>query len=437
MPEPAAAYGELLTILFCLLVLALVSMAEAAMLSMSRVRLRSLIEAGNPRARLVDRLTKERHSLLISLVITINASLLVISAFSTDLSLRFAGEEWVPLLSLGMVAIILALFEVAPKALGLRQAEKVALFFARPLAALIWLLSPLIWILTRMGHAILRALVVPIVGGEIRPTFPPLTDEEIKQLLAMGEQEGELEAEEREMLHSAIEFTDKVAREVMIPRPDMVCVAETASVSEVVEAGVRSGFSRLPVYRGDLDHIEGILYMRDLLPRLIQSSQETPVSALMRPPYFVPESKKIDELLRDMQGRRIHMAIIIDEYGGVSGLVTIEDLLEEIVGEIRDEYDIAEEEPLRMLDEKTAIALARASPDDVAERFGVALPEGEFDTLGGFLLDQLGRLPEAGDEIEYGPLLFKIEEIAEQRIERIRIIRRQEEKPADEDEGQG
>jgi CBS domain containing-hemolysin-like protein len=193
-----------------------------------------------------------------------------------------------------------------------------------------------------------------------------------------------------------------------------------------VELGGRSGFSRLPVYRGDVDHIVGILYVRDLLSRLLEKSPETPVSAVMRPPYFVPESKKIDELLRDMQGRRLHLAVVIDEYGDVAGLVTIEDVLEEIVGEIRDEYDVAEEEPLRMLDEHTAIALARISPDEVAEKFEVSLPEGDYDSLGGFIISELGRLPEVGATVEYGPLVFRVESLKKQRLDKIRITCRPE-----------
>jgi len=424
MVEPSAIYREFFIIVFCLLVLALVSVAEAALVSVNKVRLRALAEAGNPHARLLDRLTDDRHSLLASLVISLNACLLVISAFSTDLILRLAGEKWLPLLSLAMIFIILAFFEVTPKALGLRHAEKAAFFFARPTALLIWLLSPLIWLITRLGRALLRGLVVPVLGGEVHPSLRLFSEEEIKQLVAAGQREGELEAEESHMLHAAIEFADKVAREVMIPRTDMVCLPETARVSEAIQVGLKSGFSRLPVYREDLDHIVGVLYLRDLLPRLMEGSEETPISALMRPPYFVPESKKIDELLRDMQGRRMHLAIVIDEYGGVSGLVTIEDLLEEIVGEIRDEYDFAEEEPLKMLDENRAIALARVSPDEIAQRFSVSLPEGEFDTVGGFLLDQFGRFPQVGESLEYGPLRFEIEEVGEQRIEKIRIIRR-------------
>lgn len=426
-------YPQLLVVVFCLVLLALVSAAETAMISVNKVRIRTLAEAGHVPARLVDRITDDRQALLSSLIVLINGCLLVISAFSTDLFLRLFEAKWLPLLSLGMILVILTFFEVTPKALALRHAERAAFLFARPLAGIIWLLSPLIWVMAGFGRAFLRSVIVPIIGGEVRPGTPPLTDEEIKQLLEVGEEVGELEAEEREMLYSAIEFADKVAREVMRPRTDLVCVPESATVSQAVQVGIESGFSRLPVYRGDLDHIVGILYMRDLLPRLLNGAEEVTVPSLMRPPFFVPESKKVDELLRDMQGRRIHLAIVIDEYGGVAGLVTIEDLLEEIVGEIRDEYDIAEEEPFRMIDENTAMALARVSPDEIAEHFDVSLPEGEFDSLGGFIIAQLGRLPEAGEVVEYGPLTFAIESVEEQRIERIRVTRREEQHSTDEE----
>ena len=426
MLDTSLLHRELIITAICLLVLAIISMAEAALVSVNKVRLRHLAETGNLHARLVDHLTDDRHTLLTAFVITINACLLAASAFSTSIAIKLVGEHWVPLVSLTMIFIILAFFEVTPKAIGLRHAERLAFFFARPAIILIWILSPFIWLLTKLGRALIKALIVPLFGGQVVATSHPFTEEEIKQLISVGQEDGELEEEEKQMLHSAIEFADKVAREAMVPRPDMVCLPEDATVSEAVEIGMESGFSRIPVYRGDLDHIVGILYMRDLLPWLIENAIETKISTLMRPPYRVPESKRIDDLLREMQGRRVHIAIVMDEYGGVAGLVSIEDLLEEIVGEIRDEYDSSEEEPLRMLDENNAIALARISPDDIAEKFSVPLPEGEFDTLGGFLTEQLGRLPEVGEEIEYGPLLFVIEKVGEQRIETVRITRREE-----------
>jgi putative hemolysin len=428
MLDTLVASPEFWVIVICLVLLALASLAEAALMSQDKLRLRALAEAGNIRARAAEKLIDDRHSLITALVIIINACLLTTSAFVTALTHRLGETHWLPLplVSLGMIFLILAVFEVTPKALGLRHGERLALALARPVTALVWLFSPFIRLISGLGRALIKALLLPLFGGQLTPQYAGFTEEEFKHLLAVGEQEGELEEEERDMLNAAIEFADKVAREIMVPRPDMVCLPETAPVSEAVELGLRSGFSRLPVYRGDADHIVGVLYVRDLLSRLLEKSPETPVSALMRPPYFVPESKKIDELLRDMQGRRLHLAVVIDEYGDVAGLVTIEDVLEEIVGEIRDEYDQAEEEPLRMLEENIALASARISPDEVAEKFEVTLPEGDFDSLGGFIIAELGRLPEVGDTVEYGPLSFEVETLKEQRLDRIRITRRPE-----------
>lgn len=422
-------YSDSIIIGLALFIQGTVSLVEAAFLGVKKERIHALVESGDARAHVLNRIIDSRHALLTTLMILINVCLLTVSGVTTRLVYQVFGpqaEHWTTWISLGMVLIMLTLFEVAPKALAQRHTERLALVFARPVSALIWFFNPLVRGLTVLSKGIIRRAFVPVFGGQVEPVYTAYTEEEIRQLLAVGEQIGELEAEERDMLDAAIEFADKVAREVMVPRTDMICLEETALIPEAVQVGVQSGYSRIPVCRGDLDHIVGILFIRDLVPLLAEGRLDIRVSALMRPAYFVPESKKIDELLRDMQGRRAHMAIIIDEYGGVSGLVTIEDILEEIVGEIRDEFDVAEEEPIRMVDENTAVVLGRASPDDVAQTFDTHLPEGDFDTIGGFVIDRLGRLPEVGDTVEYGSLILTVEEVSEQRVQRVRIVRREE-----------
>jgi putative hemolysin len=425
MPKNVFFASDVLVIAVCLVIFAIISLIEAAMMSVDKVHVRTLTEAGDRRAARVERLMHDGHSVLTTLIILINACLLTISGFSTQMALRLWGEHWVPVVSIVMILIILSFFEVAPKALALRYAQPLAFFFARPTAMLVWLFSPLVRLLTGLGRGIIRRVVMPLLGGELLPAAPSFSEAEIKELLIVGQRAGELEPQELEMLDAAIEFADKVTREVMTHRTDMVALPDDADIATAVETGAQSGFSRIPIYHGDDDHIVGILYMRDLLPILAEGDQTRPVASVMRPPYFVPESTEIDELLRDMQGRRAHMAIVIDEYGGVSGLVTIEDLLEEIVGEIRDEYDVAEEEPVHRLDAHRAIALARVSVDEIADQFDLDLPEGEFDTLGGFLLDQLGRLPEVGDHIEVGPVRFEVVEVGDQRIEKVLITRQE------------
>jgi len=427
-------YHEIAIIIFCSALLCLTSLAEAALLSVDRIRIRSLSEAGDRHAHILNRLVDDRHSLLAAIIILINASLLTISGISTRIFKRELADSWLAfLINLGMIFFILAFLEVAPKALALRHAEKLAFTFARPTTYIVWLLSPLIKVVTLIGRTLLDRIVVPVLGGTSKPSQLTFSEEEIKQILDVSEERGELDAEEKDMLTAAIEFADKAAREIMVPRPDMICLDEKTTIAKAVEIGTQSGYSRLPVFKGDLDHIVGILFTRDLLSRLTKGAGDKPITDLMRPPYFVPESRKIDDLLRDMQGLRAHLAIIIDEYGSVSGLISIEDILEEIVGEIRDEHDGAEEEPLKIIDENTILAQALISPDDISEHFDVPLPEGDYDTLGGFLIEQLGRLPEKGDEIKYASLLFTIMEVREQRVHKVRVVKQESEVSEEDD----
>lgn len=411
---------ELGAVLACLLAILFTSLAEAAMLAVDKVRVRARVERGDHRARLVDRLTEDPRRLLATLVITMNVCIIAASGLATLLTVRLLGHEWVPLVSAGMIALIVVFCELTPKVYGRLQAERVAFALAPSVGALHALLSPLAAGLHALGHLVVRVFYLPLLGGRIIPTGPQFTEEEIKELVATGQEAGELEPEEREMIHSAITFADKIAREVMAPRTDMVCLEKGTTLEEAAEVSLRTGYSRLPVYEEDLDHIIGILYVRDLLDRLCRNEKDRPVETLVRPALVVPESKHIDELLSTMQAHRVHMAIVIDEYGGTAGLVTIEDLLEEIVGEIQDEYDV-EEEPIVELADGSMRVDARLPIEEVGERLGVAFPPGDFDSLGGFILAELGRLPEPQESFRWGNLEFLIERMNGQRIQTVRI----------------
>ena len=226
------------------------------------------------------------------------------------------------------------------------------------------------------------------------------------------------------MIHGVIEFADTVAREVMVPRLDMVCLEAAATVREGVLRARETGYSRLPIYEDTLDHIVGVVYVRDLLAHLQAKGRRRRAARGRRArAYFVPESKKVDDLLREMQRRQVHLAIVIDEYGGTAGLLTIEDLLEQIVGEIYDEHDLEEPE-IQMLDERTAIVDARAAVEEVGEAFAVTLPEGDFDSIGGLVLDRLGHMPEPGERVRVNGLEITIEQVRQHRIEKIRVVRR-------------
>jgi len=424
--------GELGAILACLLVLAFCSLAEAAVVRVEPSRLRQLVGENRRGARRLEKLVEQRQEVLNSLVLLINLSVIVASAFTTKVTILLSGgsERWVPLASLGMIVVLLVLCEVTPKTYAVRRAEEVGLAAAPILAAVHLVLRPLSRGLYLLGIWLIRRLVAPLVGGEATSQVPSYSDEEVIALVSAGEAEGQIEQEEKEMIRGVIEFSDRVAREVMTPRTDMACVPSAASLEEASGVSEETGYSRLPVYESDVDHIIGILYAKDIVAALERDGEGLTAADIARKPApVVPESKKVSELLHLMQRNRLHMAIVIDEYGGTAGLVTIEDLLEEIFGEIRDEYDVGVE-PIRVISEDEVIADARVSTDEVEERLQVKLPEGDFDSIGGFILDQLGRLPAAGEVVKWKALEFRIEEVSEHRILRVRIMRR----PAEEEQ---
>jgi putative hemolysin len=418
----AGAVAQVVVIACALLLLALVSLAEAALVSMDRVRVRQLAAGDDPRGALLAELVQRRQEILSSLVIAINLSILVISSLVTALTVQWWGRRWVPLSAAVTLVVVLILFEISPKSYSANQPDRVALRMARSIALLHRMLRPLAAALNAIALFLIARVLTKVFGGNVSPQGHAFSDEEIKQLVTAGERGGEVQEEEAELIHGVIEFADKVAREVMVPRTDMVCVPQDTSPDEAVTVIEQSGHSRLPVYAGDLDHITGIVYAKDLLIQLQQGTPAATLAEVTRPAHFVPESKGLDDLLPEMQQRRVHIAIVVDEYGGTAGLLTIEDLLEEIVGEIVDEYD-REQEQIRMVAPDEGIVDARAGVNDVEEAFGVDLPEGEFDSIGGFVLDRIGRLPDAGDELEAHGLRIRVEEVDAHRIQKLRVVR--------------
>ncbi|OEU61964.1 MAG: hypothetical protein BA870_07255 [Desulfuromonadales bacterium C00003094] len=246
------------------------------------------------------------------------------------------------------------------------------------------------------------------------------SEEELQEMINASEQEGIINEEEGEMLHSIFEFGETMVREIMVPRTDMVCCSTEATVSEILKAIIASGHSRIPVYQGTTDRIVGLVYAKDLLKFWGVPDEEVQVQAVMRTPFFVPETKKIEELLKEFRTRRVHMAIAIDEYGGTSGLVTIEDLLEEIVGDIQDEYDL-EEEWLTTKEEGWILVDCRLNIEDFADHFGISIPKEKFDTVGGWLVDLLGRVPLQDEQMTASGLAVTVVECDERTLRKVRV----------------
>jgi putative hemolysin len=259
-------------------------------------------------------------------------------------------------------------------------------------------------------------------GAHITPRAPLVTEEQLRFLVEVGEEEGIIEEEEREMIHSIFEFGDTVVREVMRPRVDIIAVPSDATVNRAIGLMSEHGHSRLPMFEGSVDHIVGVVYMRDLVPVLRQGKLDQPVSEVRRPAFFVPETKKVDELFKEMQQRKVSMAIVLDEFGGTAGLVTVEDLLEEIVGEIQDEYDL-EEKPIHLLDANTAVVNARIHVEEVNELLDVRLPVDDVDTVAGLVYSLFGRVPVQGEKVTLPGVEIRVEKTLGQRITRVRITR--------------
>lgn len=388
---------ELTGLAILLLLSAFFSSSETAFLSCRKIRIRHLKEEGNRKAELIEKMMEEPDKVIASIVTGNNIVNVAASAFATSLAITLFGNQGIGIAIGLMTFLILVIGEITPKGFAVKNPEWLALTFARPLYVVTKILSPVATGLTGITKGVIR-----LTGGSLEHS-PFLTEEEFKTLLAIVEEEGSLEQEERERIFKVFEFSDTIAKEVMTPRVDIVGLDKESSLKEARHTVVSTGFSRVPVYEENIDHIIGILYAKDLLQYSENNNHK--LEDLLRSPYFIPETKKVDELLTEMQKSKIHLAIVVDEYGGTAGMVTIEDLLEEIVGEIFDEYDVTNI-PIRKIDERTVMLDGMVPIDEVNELMGIHIPEDGFETIGGFMLDQFGRIPIEGERITFDNVHF-------------------------------
>jgi putative hemolysin len=408
--------------------------SEMALITVKRYRLQQLSEDGRRSATVAERLIEDPSRFLATIQIAITflgflSGAVGAVAFSGGLGNVLAQ---IPGLSDGaadtiafiVVTLVIAMAsiivgELVPKTLALNFPERLALVVARPISVMQILLSPIVWLVTRVS-----AVLVRLLGGTERPQGGYLSTEELKLLVETGSEQGGIEEEEKEMIHGVIELGDKAVHEVMVPRIGIRAVNVDDPLDVVVDMLVRAGHSRLPVFEGSLDNIIGILYAKDLLPYLKgngRSNGDIDVRALVRPAVYVPESKPVDDLLHEMQVAKRHIAIVVDEYGGTSGLVTMEDVVEEIVGEIQDEYD-TEQEMIEDLSTDGELAFrvdGRVSMDDLRDLFGLSdddEPDEEaYDTVGGFVVHRIGRIPLPRTELEFRDGVRLVVEGAEPR----------------------
>src|SRR5687767_2383398 len=431
---------DLLVVVTLILVGGFFAASEIALITVKRHRLSQLADDGNRSAAIARRLVEDPGRFLATIQIAITflgflAGAVGASAFSVhlarliddiplDLIRDAAGSIAFVIVTLVIALVSIIVGELVPKTLALNFPERLALVVARPIAFLQGLLSPIVWIVTRVSSTLVRLL-----GGTERPQGGYLSTEELKMLVETGSEQGGIEEEEKEMIHGVIELGDKQVHEVMVPRIGIRAVNVDDPIDEVLDTIVAAGHSRLPVYEESLDNIIGILYAKDLLPYLKgngRSQGQIDIRTLVRAPVYVPESKAVDELLHDMQTAKRHIAIVVDEYGGTAGLVTMEDVVEEIVGEIQDEYD-AEEPMVESIasDDELAFRLdGRVSMDDLRDLFDLSdddEPDEEaYDTVGGFVVHREGRIPLPGAETPFRDgVMLRVEAAEPRRVARV------------------
>lgn len=403
----------------CLFLIATDSAVETALTNISRLRLRQLLERGVPRAQAISDLVDNPQRFPTTLLFVNTISLLTIGSMALIISWHFE-PWWASVLAVIIAAIVVLILGVAvPKALAIRNPERTALALYAPANTIRRIVSPIVAL-----ASLLAAPFVRLIGGRTAPAGPFVTHEEMRMLVNVGEEEGVIQQEEEELIHSIFEFGDTVVREVMVPRPYIVAVEDDFSVAQAADVALQSGHTRLPIYRESIDNVAGVATVQDMLRALRQDGTSLPITSVMRPALYIPETKKVDELLRELQKGRVHLAIVVDEYGGTAGLVTIEDLLEEIVGEIQDEYDV--ETPMtQWVNDSELHADARVPLDDINEMLHVTWEAEDSDTLGGFVYEQLGRIPNPGDTVHEGDYVITVLSTEGARIKQLSIVRRQ------------
>lgn len=392
------------------------SMSETALMALSKIRIRHMVDEGVKGAKLVEKLSEDPSKLLGAILIGNNIVNIGASALATSIAVKAIGESGVGLVTILMTILVLIFGEITPKSIAKQKSEKVALRVSKPINVVVKLFRPFIAIFTAISGVFIKLL-----GGDPKATEPFITEEELKTMVGVSEEEGVLENVEKEMIFNVFGFADAQVKDVMVQRVDVVAVDINATYDEVINIIKVEQFSRIPVYNQNIDDVIGILNVKDLIIAS-QSEEYFKVSDYMREPYYTFEFKKVTELFKEMKKSRNHMAVVLDEYGGNVGIVTIEDLIEEVVGEIEDEYDDEQDSDIIVIKEDEYIVDGSARLDHIGDLIGVSMESEEFDSIGGLIIGELGRFPEQNEEVKVNSIRFVVEEIDKNRIKKVRIF---------------
>lgn len=399
----------------CVVCVGMFSSSEAALISVNKLRIHTLAQKGDRSAQAVERVIAHHDKLFGTILTTENMFVILASTLAGALAVHYLGDYGTGIAAVVMTTVIVIFGEIVPKTLAALHAERFSLLVARPMELIMKITHPVVWVFTGIARWLVR-----LTGSPVNESNTRFSAEEIR----VAVEEGALQTDEKELIHGIFEFGDTVAREVMVPRVEMVCIEAGAPVSKSLELINSTGHSRIPVYGENLDDIVGILHAKDLLQRIRTLDDSVRVQDVMRSQrVFIPQGQKVLEVLTKMQSERTSMAIVIDEYGGTAGLVTIERLLEEIVGDIEDEFDLIEKvEPSQ--DGKVRVLEARMPVYEVNEQLGLDIPESdtEYQSLGGFITHQMGKIPREGEELEYHGARFIVSKTHHYKLRTITVV---------------
>ncbi len=392
------------------------SASETALMSLSKIRIRYMEDEGVKGAKLVSSLIEKSSDLLSSILVGNNIVNIAATSVSTSLFITIYGDRGVAIATAIMTVLVLIFGEITPKTIAANSPEKISVLVSKPISIIMKITKPIVWVFN-----LLTGIIFKIMGIDKDGVKPFITEEELKAMVNVSHEEGVLEIEEREIINNVFQFGDMQAKEAMIQRLDMVAVNIEDTYDEIIELFKSEKLSRLPVYQDSIDDIVGILNVKDIIFLSDEEVENFDIKNYIREAFFTYEFKKITQLLEEMKKEKSQMAIVVDEYGGTAGLLTIEDLVEVIVGDIDDEYDEEEEEIIKVSDNEYLVE-GSTKISDVNEMLGINFESEEFDSIGGFIIGYLKRIPEENELIEVENVKFNVESIDKNRINKIRIF---------------
>lgn len=405
---------RLVLVVVCLVLSAFFSSSETALTTVNLIRIRNLADNGDKAAARVLKARRDQSKMLGAILIGNNVVNLSASSMLTVLVTDVFGSQAVGAAT-GVLTLLVLLFgEITPKTIATLEAEKNALRFARVICFLMTILAPVIFVVNLLSGGVLRLL-----GVDPNKPTDSITEDELRTIVEVGHEKGVIESEEKEMINNVFDLGDSVARDIMVPRIDMSFVDVEASYEELMEIFRRDHYTRLPVYEDNTDNVIGIINMKDLI--LLEDRAAFSVRDYLRQPLFTFESKKLSELMIEMRKTSNNIVIVLDEYGATAGLITLEDILEEIVGDIRDEFDADEEDELKEISKGEYLADGSMNLDDINDRLGLELVSEDFDSLGGFMIDRLEHLPAEGEEVDTEEVRLVVEKVNKNRIDKVHI----------------